>query len=96
MVMEKPTRQFPGNTEAFFEDLQTPERQRSGVAHCMLWQRSYPAHGFAQAGSIRMVLRYLTGLFRSVGWSKRIACSGASCGFLEILHKNYFRAKNDW
>jgi len=95
MVTEKTTRQFPGKIAAFSEGLQTPERQRSGVAHYMLWQRSYPAHGFAQVGSIRMVLRYPTCLFRPVGWPKQIICSGASCGFLEILHNNYFRAKND-
>lgn len=40
MVAQKPPQQFLGKVNDFFGDPTTPERQRSGVAHFTLSQRS--------------------------------------------------------
>ena len=95
MVTQKPTCRFLGKVEGFFQAQTTPERHRSGVAHSTLWLRSYDAQEAAQVDSIGTILRPLINTFYPVICPKNIFHPGASCGFLEILHKNYFRAWKD-
>jgi hypothetical protein len=91
MVVQRRTRGFLGKVNEFFGDKTTPERQRSGVVHFMFRRRSAVVHAAVQIGSTGTILRYLCRTFRPAGWSKKIVRPGASCEFLEILHKNYFR-----
>ena len=95
MVTQKPTHSFLGKVEGFFQAQTTPERHRSGVAHSTLWLRSYDAQEAAQVDSIGSILRRLTNTFCPVTCRKKVVHPGASCGFLEILHKNNFRAWKD-
>jgi len=93
MVTQKPMYRFLGKVEGFFQAQTTPERHRSGVAHSTLWLRSYDAQVTAQAGSTETILNCLKKAFRLAVCPKNIFQPGASCGFLEILHKNYFWAR---
>ena len=90
MVIQNPTLKFLGKVNEFFEGKTTPERQRSGVVHCTFRHRSDVVQATVQAGSTEMILNRLNRMFQLVVCLKNIFQPGASCGFLENLHKNYF------
>jgi hypothetical protein len=93
MVTQKPAPQFLGKVKQFFRDKTTPERQRSGVVHSTFRRRSDVVQMTVQAGSTETILDCLKKAFRLAVCPKNIVQPGASCGFLEILHKNYFWAR---